>query len=113
MEHIISDAGRGVSHWEVEKVGRGHSEFDLSTRVDDDIARGDLGMAKRRLGASLGSRGYDAVTLGKLGRVCWEMRDPYEAGRHWLLSTETGPEVDSAIKVFLDRNGRKPEQIAS
>ncbi|MBK8267809.1 MAG: hypothetical protein IPK83_05705 [Planctomycetes bacterium] len=70
-------------------------------------------MAKRRLASSLGSRGYNAEKLGRLGRVCLDMHDPYEAGRHWLLSIETGPEVDAAIEIFLDRNGRKPEQIAS
>lgn len=86
---------------------------DLTTRVERDIAAGDLGMASRRLASALAQGGYDAAKVAKLARIHLAMQNPYEAGRFFVVSTEGGAEVDAAIDVFMRRNGNEPTQIVS
>jgi hypothetical protein len=68
-------------------------------RVDEAVSRGDLGSAKRLLLADALS-GYDELILVRLAEICWEMRDPVEAGQYWLATSATGPEVDAALEAY-------------
>jgi hypothetical protein len=69
-------------------------------RVERDIARGDLGSARRRLASFIGSAPYDPETLARVGDLCALMQDPLQAGRFWFLSSREGAEVESAIESF-------------
>lgn len=86
---------------------------ELAQRIRDDEACGDLGMAKRRLASYLRTKGFDSEILARIGPVCYAMRDPAEAGRYWLLSGASGPEVDVATELFVQRVGRVPAQVVS
>ena len=79
--------------------------------AEDDLRAGDYGQARQRLEGYLASKGYDPQLMGRLGRISYEMHDLYNAGRHWLLSTAQGEEVDRSIQVFLKRAGTHPHQI--
>ncbi len=82
-------------------------------RVEQDLQRGDHGLAKARLLSHLNSKGYEVEILNRLGRICYEMHDLFQAGRCWLTSTAQGEEVDAAIKEFARRCGRNPNQMFS
>jgi len=78
---------------------------DLNERVQQDLARGDFGLARMRLLSQLQQQGYSADLLARIGRISLDMHDLANAGRYWLLSNAQGPEVDAAIQVFADRCG--------
>ncbi|MCW5776592.1 MAG: hypothetical protein KIS87_09150 [Phycisphaeraceae bacterium] len=82
-------------------------------RARQDVEAGDYGMARLRLGSYLSSVGYDPATVSMLARICWDMGDPAEAGRFWLLSEDVGPDVDAAIEAFVRRAGASPAQLLS
>ncbi|RJP36795.1 MAG: hypothetical protein C4547_06635 [Phycisphaerales bacterium] len=82
-------------------------------RVKTDIERGDFGMARIRLMSYLDTQGYDPEVLNRLGQLCLDMHDPFEAGRFWLASSARGEDVDAAISVFLDRVGGGPWHVVS
>ncbi len=83
------------------------------TRAREDEQRGDLGRARRRLKSLLRHTGYDPDLLAELGRISYEMRDLFEAGRYWLTSGATGDDVDRAIEAFIRQAGGKPESVRS
>ena len=74
-------------------------------RAEQDVERGDYGLARVRLAGYLNSKGYDAEILDRLGRISYEMHDPSEAGRYWLASTAEGPQVEGAVAAFVGRTG--------
>lgn len=77
----------------------------LDVRVEQDLARGDFGMARTRLLSHLQQQGYSAGLLSRIGRISFDMHDLFNAGRYWLLSDAQGAEVDAAIAAFADRCG--------
>lgn len=85
----------------------------LEERIADDLVHGDLGTAKRRLASRLRNTGYDGDLLARLGRLCWDMHDPVEAGRFWLFADVEGPEVDEAVEQFVRRYGNDHRSLAS
>jgi len=78
---------------------------DLSERVQQDVARGDYGLARTRLLSHLQQQGYSADLLARIGRLSFDMHDLTNAGRYWLISNAEGPEVDAAVRAFADRCG--------
>ena len=85
---------------------------DIFERVDHDIQRGDLALARIRLESYLDRCGYDPDLLARLGRIASDMRDPAGAGRFWLTSSASGEAVETAIMELIRRCGASPEEIA-
>jgi hypothetical protein len=81
-------------------------------RAIKDVERGQHWMARQRLRSYLTTNGYDPKLLALMGRISHEMHDEFDAGRMWLLSSQTGPEVDQAIETFMRQAGNTPKQIA-
>jgi hypothetical protein len=82
-------------------------------RVQADIDRGDLGSARRRLASTVGSRGYVPDLLAKVAELSVQMRDPVQAGRYWLLTPASGPEVEAAVEAFVRACRHDARQMAS
>jgi|GEM_PF-3441386 len=82
-------------------------------RAEEDVARGEYWLARRRLESYLQTKGYDPQVLARLGEISHEMKDTYAAGRAWLLSTATGEHVEAAIETFVKHAGAGPEEIAA
>ena len=80
-------------------------------RAEQDVARGDLWLARMRLACYLNSKGYDPDVVNRLGRICFDMHDTYAAGRYWLVGTAQGDDVAAAIEVFLRHTAHAPDQI--
>lgn len=85
----------------------------IEERVDADVRRGDLGLARQRLMAHARSAGYSPERLHRLAEVCFRMQDLHAAGRYWLLSESEGPEVELAVREFVRRSGRTPASVVS
>lgn len=86
--------------------------MDLSERIDRDLANGNHWLARQRIESYLATKGYDADLLARAGRIAHDMHDDYNAGRLWLMSNATGPEVDRAIDVFMQYVGKNLQQAA-
>lgn len=80
-------------------------------RAKADVQRGQHWMARHRLRSYLTAKGYEPDLLALMGRISHEMQDEFDAGRMWLLSNQTGPEVDQAIETFMRYAGETPKQI--
>jgi hypothetical protein len=64
-------------------------------RAREDIADGRLWKARDRLTGALRASPSHQELLDLLGEVHYRMGDLPEAGRYWLLTERTGPEVDA------------------
>ena len=82
-------------------------------RAEEDVRRGDYGLARQRLASYLSTNGYDPDLLARLGQISHDMRDVHQAGRFWLTSTAQGEEVEQAVAVFLRRAGTDPASIVA
>lgn len=82
-------------------------------RAKQDVEAGRHWLARQRLRSYLITNGYDADVLATIGQISQDMHDEFDAGRMWLLSSATGPEVDAAMETFVSRAGKEPNQIAS
>jgi hypothetical protein len=82
-------------------------------RANQDIERGDYGMARVRLASYLNAKGYDADMLNRLGEISFEMHDPSQAGRYWLASSADGEHVEQAVAAFMDRMGKDSRSAVS
>jgi hypothetical protein len=82
-------------------------------RAEQDVARGDLGSARRRMASFVVSADYEPDVLARLGDVCRAMGDPVEAGRWYLLSSADGPEVDEAVGRFVAACRGVPSHVAA
>jgi hypothetical protein len=82
-------------------------------RAEEDVERGDYGLARQRLTSYLAAKGYNPEVLTRIGRLCHDMHDVYQAGRYWLTSTAEGDQVEEAISWFMKRSGTDPAGIAS
>ena len=82
-------------------------------RVERDLARGDLGSARRRLESHARSQPYDPDLLSRIGELALKMGDPVIAGRAFLLSSASGPEVEAAVDAFVRAQGRDSRAIAA
>jgi len=80
-------------------------------RAEEDIARGDMGLARQRLNSYLRHRGYDPELLARMGRLCHDMHDLHQAGRYWMLSTDDSPEARAAIAEFVRRSASNPRHV--
>ncbi len=74
-------------------------------RANEDIERGDYGMARVRLASYLSSKGYDSELLKRLGEISFEMHDLAQAGRYWLASSAEGEQVEEAVASFVRYSG--------
>jgi hypothetical protein len=80
--------------------------------AEADVARGDLGTARRRLASAVASQPYAPDLLGRIADLSLRMGDPVQAGRYFLLSDRTGAEVDAAVEAFARSCGREPRRMA-
>src|SRR5438105_5318092 len=61
----------------------------------------------------LAAQPYRPELLTRLARLSAHLKEPVQAGRYWLLSDESGEEVDAAVEAFVASCQRTPRLIAS
>lgn len=81
-------------------------------RAEADILAGNYGLARMRLESYVSSKGYDAALLSRIGQICYDMHDLFNAGRMWVVSPAQGEQVDRAIDFFLKAAHHDPRQAA-
>ena len=95
---------------------RSYHSLRYSRAVPDtkpETARVDPAATRRRLASFIGSEGYKPDILARVARLSLELKEPAQAGRYWLLSDASGPEVDEAIERFADSCQRTPRLMVS
>lgn len=80
-------------------------------RAEQDLERGDYGLARQRLTSYLSTTGYDADVLARIGRISYDMHDLFQAGRYWLLSSAEGDVVEQTITTFAKHAGSAPRAV--
>jgi len=75
-------------------------------RARDDVAAGRLWKARDRLSGAVRREPTSQDALELLGEVHHAMGDLPQAGRYWILTERTGPDVDEALAAFEERWGR-------
>ncbi len=80
-------------------------------RAEQDLKRGDYGLARQRLTSNLSAEGYNPDVMARIGRISYDMRDLYQAGRFWLLPSAEGSEVEEAVANFVEQAGSEPRAI--
>jgi len=78
-----------------------------------ETARVDPAATRRRLAAFIGMEGYKPDLLARVARLSIELKEPVQAGRYWLLSDATGPDVDAAVEAFAASCQRTPRLMVS
>ena len=78
-----------------------------------ETARVDPAATRRRLVSFLGSQGYKPDLLARIARISVELNETVQAGRYWLLSDATGPDVDAAVEAFAESCQRMPRLMVS
>jgi uncharacterized protein DUF6584 len=78
-----------------------------------ETARVDPAATRRRLAGFIGGESYKPDLLAKVARLSVELNEPAQAGRYWLLSDASGPEVDAAVEAFAESCQRLPRLMAS
>lgn len=74
-------------------------------RASDDISAGRLWKARDRLTTFVKAEPANQEGLELLGEVHLRMGDHPSAGRFWLLTERSGPEVELALQAFEERWG--------
>ena len=82
------------------------------TGDERDTAQVDASATRRRLMAFVETEGYRPDLLSRIARISVQLRDPVQAGRYWLLSDATGPDVESAVEAFAESCLRSPKRMA-
>ena len=82
-------------------------------RAEEDIERGDYGLARQRLTSYLSNSGYHPDVLTRLGQISHEMHDLFQAGRFWLTSDAEGEQVEQSVSLFVERAGADPSKIVA
>ena len=80
-------------------------------RAEEDIKRGDYGLARQRLTSYMHTKGYDPELLAKIGRLSFDMGDLFQAGRYWFLSPAESKEAQEAIERFIKQAASDPTRI--
>jgi len=78
-----------------------------------ETARVDPAATRRRLVSFLGAQGYKPDLLTRIARISVELSETVQAGRYWLLSDATGPDVDAAVEAFAESCQRMPRLMVS
>jgi len=78
-----------------------------------ETARVDPAATRRRLASFIGAEGYKPDLLARVARLSIELRETVQAGRYWLLSDATGPDVDAAVDAFAESCQRTPRLMVS
>ena len=81
--------------------------------TNPESARVDPAATRRRLAAFVAAEPYKPELLAKVARLSVQLNEPAQAGRYWLLSDATGPEIDAAVEVFAESCQRLPRLMAS
>ena len=83
------------------------------SNTNPESARVDPAATRRRLAAFLTSEPYQPEALARVALLSVQLNEPAQAGRYWMLSDATGPEVDAAVEVFAGSCQRLPRLMAS
>ena len=81
-------------------------------RAKSDLQAGNYGLARQRLESYVGAKGYDPELMARIGQLCFDMHDPFNAGRMWIVSAAQGEHVERAIDAFMSVSGRDCRQAA-
>ncbi len=83
------------------------------SNTNPESARVDPAATRRRLAAFVTAEPYQPARLARVARLSVELKEPAQAGRYWLLSDATGPEVEAAVELFAESCQRLPRLMAS
>lgn len=75
-------------------------------KIEDEIARGKLGIAKDRLHGLILAYPDDLSLRTRLGDVYFALGYPRMAGRFWFLDNNPTEEKLAAIELFMEECGR-------
>jgi len=78
------------------------------TKVELDIASGNLGEARDRLHGLVSSYPYDLSLRSRLAEVYWRLQYPAMAGRYWYLKEDKSSEMVAACRQFERSCGGDP-----
>jgi hypothetical protein len=81
------------------------------SRIDAEIAAGDLGKARDRLHGLIATYPNALELRLKLGDVYWQLKYPAMAGRYWYLAEEKTPAMTEACRAFEKSCGNDPLQM--
>lgn len=76
------------------------SKETVLTRVEADLRREDLGMARDRLHTLLHTYPNDVALRARLAEVYHQLQFPAMAGRYWYLEEHQTPDMRSAVAAF-------------
>jgi hypothetical protein len=85
----------------------------IRERIEADLARGDFARARMRLNSHLSSKGYNEELLTWAGRISFDMHDPIQAGRYWLVTGAAEERVEQAINGFARECALNPDVMVS
>ncbi len=80
-------------------------------KVKEDIAAGDLGLARDRLHGLISTYPNRLDLRPRLGEVYWQLQFPAMAGRYWYLAEDRAPDKEEAIGRFESACGEDPRAI--
>jgi len=86
---------------------------DLDDRLETDLARGDLGAARRRLTSRVASGGYSPEALERVAELSLRMGDLAQAGRYAFLIERASPELERAREAFVTACGGEAGRVAN
>lgn len=81
------------------------------SKVDSDIAAGNLGKTRDRLHGLISTHPDDLALRRELGDVYWKLQFPEMAGRYWYLEETKTEDMLSACRLFEKCHGSDPMQI--
>jgi hypothetical protein len=94
-------------------VVQAHCNIPEVPETKPETSRVDPAATRRRLAAFIGAEGYKPDLLARVARLSVELNETVQAGRYWLLSDATGPQVDAAVEAFAASCGRTPRLMVS
>jgi hypothetical protein len=81
------------------------------SKPEAETTKTDLGATRRRLASFVGTEGYKPDLLARIAGICRKLHDEAQAGSYYLLSDESGPEVEAAVETFVQSCGGSAQAI--
>jgi hypothetical protein len=85
--------------------------MDSISKSNQDIARGDLGSARRRLMSHLATVGYNQEHARRVAELSLQMHDPVEAARWFAVSDPTHPDAAEPLRELLSSCKGEPGRL--
>ena len=107
----ISLALLSLRHIQPHVIAALTSGMSAIEQANADIARGDLGSARRRLTSYLATVGYDQQLACRVAELSLQMHDPGEAARWFAMSDPTHPDAAEPLHALLSSCNGEPSRL--